>query len=139
MCKWDYMPFIDSPEFLKNLSKTKVLRCLKVMISKFCPAGHLILIFIRRRLPPSRTISKGYSFKKFPRVTNFSNKCSCTINMKSVLDLVGQFFLKMMLGDKKISGRGEIYHGWYHKFTMHCITNTVQNNNILVGLTWLQE
>ena len=34
--------------FFRNLSKTEVLRYLKVMIPKFCPEGHLILIFIKR-------------------------------------------------------------------------------------------
>ena len=37
------------------MSKTKVLRYLKVRISKFCLAGHLILIFIKRVLRPTRT------------------------------------------------------------------------------------
>ena len=31
----------------KNIKKTKVLRHLKIMISKFCPEGDLILMFIR--------------------------------------------------------------------------------------------
>ena len=42
-------------------------------------------------------------------VNHFSNKCSFTVNMKSVLDLVRQFFFFFLLGDmsewggKKIS------------------------------------
>ena len=70
------------------------------MISKFCPVGHLILIFIRRILPPLELFE-------------LSKKCSSTVYTRSVLDLVRQFFLKMMLaadmsewGDKKFQ-RGE--------------------------------
>ena len=70
------------------------------MISKFCPVGHLILIFIRRILPPLELFE-------------LSNKCSSTVYTRSVLDLVRQFFLKMMLaadmsewGGKKFQ-RGE--------------------------------
>ena len=59
--------------FLKNLPKTKVLRYSTVMISEFCTAGHLILIFIRRILPPLRTIWA------FQGVSYFSNKCSFTV------------------------------------------------------------
>ena len=72
------------------------------MISKFCPPGHLILVFIRRILPPPEL------FELFQGVSHLSNKCSSTVYTKSAL--VGQFFLKMMLGDmsewgdKKISG-----------------------------------
>ena len=53
------------------------------MIFEFRPVGHLILIFIRRI---------------FPWVSHFSKRCSSTVYMKLALDLVGQFFLKMMLG-----------------------------------------
>ena len=35
------------------MAKTKVLRYQNVMISKFCSAGHLILIFKKRRIDPS--------------------------------------------------------------------------------------
>ena len=35
------------------MSKSKALRYLKVMIFKFCPAAHLILIFTRTILPPA--------------------------------------------------------------------------------------
>ena len=38
--------------FKKDFSETKILRYLKIMISKFCYAGHLILVFIRIILPP---------------------------------------------------------------------------------------
>ena len=69
----------------KKKSKTKVLRYLKVMIPKFCTARHLFLIFIRRILPPPQNY--------------FSNKCSSIVYTKSGLDLLGQFFLKMMLGE----------------------------------------
>ena len=73
------------------MSKTKVLRYLQVMISKFCPTGHLILIFIRRILPPPRTIWAVQA------VSHFSNKCSSTVYTNSALDLVGQFLIKMIL------------------------------------------
>ena len=69
------------------------------MISKFCPVGHLILIFIRRILPPLELFE-------------LSNKCSSTVNTRSVLDFARQFFLKMLAadmsewGDKKFQ-RGE--------------------------------
>ena len=49
------------------MSKTKVLRYLKVMISKFCPVGHLILIFISRVLPPPQnylSLPRGEQFLK---------------------------------------------------------------------------
>ena len=47
------------------MSKTKVLRYLKVMIPKFCPVGHLILIFIRILPPPGLfELSKGKLFLK---------------------------------------------------------------------------
>ena len=71
-------------EFLKDLSKTKDLRHLKIMISKYCAAEHLI--FIRRILPPTRTIWA------FQGVSHFLNKCSSTVYTKSPLDFVGQFF-----------------------------------------------
>ena len=61
------------------------------MISKFFPAGHLILIFMYKKninSPP-----KGIWASQ--DVSHFSNKSSST---KSTLDSVGQFFLKMMLG-----------------------------------------
>ena len=77
-------------KFFKNLSKTKVLRYLKVMISKFCPVGHLILILIKRILPPHGTIWA------LQGVSHFSNECSSTVYTKSALDLWGQFFLKMI-------------------------------------------
>ena len=35
------------------------------MISKFCPAGHLILIFVRRILPPPQ------NYLSFPRGKSF--------------------------------------------------------------------
>ena len=76
------------------------------MISKFRPAGHLILIFIKRILTPPRTISV------LQGVSQFSKECSSAVYTKSALDLVRQFSLKMMLGgdmlewgDKKILGR----------------------------------
>ena len=65
-----------------------------------CP----ILIFIRKILPPTRTIWA------FQGVSHFWNKCSSTVYTKSALNLAGHFFLKMILGkmsewgDKKISG-----------------------------------
>ena len=65
------------------------------MISKFCPAGHLILIFVKRISPPPRRIWA------FQGVNHFSNKYSSTVYAKSALDSVGQFFLKMMLGGQK--------------------------------------
>ena len=67
------------------------------MIFEFHPVGHLILIFIRRI---------------FPWVSHFSKRCSSTVYMKLALDLVGQLFLKMMLGTclneetKKFQGGG---------------------------------
>ena len=42
--------------FYKDCQKEKFLRYLKVMISKFCDAGHLILIFMRRISPSPRPI-----------------------------------------------------------------------------------
>ena len=67
------------------------------MIFEFRPVGHLILISIRRI---------------FPGASHFSKRCSSTVYMKLALDLVGQIFLKMMLGTclneitKKIQGGG---------------------------------
>ena len=87
------------------MSKTKDLRYLKVMISKFCPAGHLNLIFIRRILPRPRTIWA------FQRVSHFSKKCSSTVYMKSALGLLGQFFLKMTLRGHVWMRRGKNL-GW---------------------------
>ena len=46
---------------------------------------------VSRILPPARTIWA------FQGVSLFSIKCSSTVHTKSALDLVGQFFLKMML------------------------------------------
>ena len=46
---------------------------------------------VPRTLPPARTIWA------FQGVSLFSIKCSSTVHTKSALDLVGQFFLKMML------------------------------------------
>ena len=65
------------------------------MISKFCPAGQLILIFTKRILPLPRTNSA------LQRVSHFSNECSSTVYKKSALDLVGQFFVKIILGGTK--------------------------------------
>ena len=44
------------------MPKTKVLKYLKVMISKFYPVGHIILIFIKRILLPLELfeLCKGY-------------------------------------------------------------------------------
>ena len=69
------------------------------MIFEFRPVGHLILISIRRI---------------FPGASHFSKRCSSTVYMKLALDLVGQIFLKMMLGTclneitKKIQGGGDL-------------------------------
>ena len=98
------------------MSKTKVLRYQKVMISKFYPTRHIILIFERRILPAPWTIWA------FQGVSHFSSKCSSIVYAKSTLDLMGQFFLKMMLGghfwmggQKKSRGGGaRTYHGWCH-------------------------
>ena len=73
---------------------------MKVMISNFCPAEHLILIFIRI-LPPPRTIWA------FQGVSNFSNKYSSTISIRSQHWVWGW-------KDKKIPGRGGNYYGWCH-------------------------
>ena len=43
------------------------------VISKFCPAGHLILIFIRRISPPKKKEKKKKK-KDFQAVSNLSNK-----------------------------------------------------------------
>ena len=40
----------------------------------------------------------------FPGVSHFSNKCSSTVYAKSVLGLLGQLFLKMMLGRTCLNG-----------------------------------
>ena len=72
--------------------------------------GHLI--FYKKNISTPRTILA------LEVVSHFSNKCSSAVYTKSALDLVGQFFVKMMLGDisewvdKKISRGGGIYHGW---------------------------
>ena len=120
------------------MSKTKVLRYLKVMISKFCHAGHLILIFVRRILPPPRTISA------FQGVSHFSNICSSTVYAKSALDLVGQFFLIMMLGtclnggDKKISAGNLPWmmpcNVFNYKFLQILFWMFICNNNSLLDL-----
>ena len=68
------------------------------MISKFYPAGHLILIFIIKILPPPPYPPPPRTIWAFQGVTLFSNKCSCTIYTKSALDLVRQYSLKMMFG-----------------------------------------
>ena len=50
----------------------------------------------------------------FQGVSHFSNKCSSTIYTKSPLDLVGQFFQKLMLEGQKFQrreGEGDL-HGW---------------------------
>ena len=68
-----------------------------------CPARHLILIFIRRILPPTRTIWA------FQGVSHFSNICSSKVYTKSAVDLVDQFFLKTMFW-------GRVWMGWHKKF-----------------------
>ena len=116
------------------MSKTKVLWYLKVMISKFRPVGHLIVIFIRGILPHPRTIWAVLE------VSHFWNKCSSTVYTKSALDLVGQCFLKMMLGEHVWMGgqnnfRGGIYHGWCHG---HYVTLKFPNLNCdCTGITAL--
>ena len=72
------------------------------MISRFCLARHLILIFIRRILPPTRTIGT------FQGVSHFWNICSSRVYTKSALDSVGLLFLKMMLRGE---GRGACLNG----------------------------
>ena len=44
-------------------------------------------------------ITTPQSFLSFPRVSHFSNMGSSTVYTKSALDMMGQFFLKMMLED----------------------------------------
>ena len=75
-----------------NNNKTKVCRYLKVFISKFCTAGHLISIFIKRVLPPPRTVSA------LQGVSHFSRKCYFTVYTKSALDLMGELFKKSDIG-----------------------------------------
>ena len=59
------------------------------MISKFW----FNFDFYKKNITTPRTIWG------FQGLSHFSNKCSSTFYMKSALDLAGQFFLKMMLGD----------------------------------------
>ena len=70
------------------------------MICSLCPVGYLILIFIG--MLPLPNISA------FQRVIHFSSECYSTVYRKSALDLLWQFFLKMILGRggglKKIKG-----------------------------------
>ena len=56
-------------QFKKKNSKTEILRYMKV-ISKFCPAGHLILIFIRIS-PPLPPPKKKKKKKRFPSGKSF--------------------------------------------------------------------
>ena len=65
------------------------------MISKFCPAGQLILIFIRRVSLAAIIISA------FQGVSHFSNKYSSTVYTKSELDSVGQ---KNFRGESTMDG-----------------------------------
>ena len=73
------------------------------MISKFCPAGHLIVIFKRRILPPQRFL-KGKSFLKQGLIHSLY-EVSIGFDGDS-------FFLKWCWwdmserGDKKIQGGG---------------------------------
>ena len=48
---------------------------------------------------------KGY-------VICFSKKCPSTVSTKSALDSVGQFFLKMMLGDMSQWGTKKVKGEW---------------------------
>ena len=57
-------------QFKKKNSKTEILRYMKV-ISKFCPAGHLILIFIRRISPPPPPPTPKKKKKRFPSGKSF--------------------------------------------------------------------
>ena len=41
---------------LKKCQKLRFLRYLKVVISKFCPVGHLILNFYKKNITTPRTI-----------------------------------------------------------------------------------
>ena len=51
----------------------------------------------------------------FPGVSHFSNKCSSTVYAKSVLGLLGQLFLKMMLGKTCLNGgTKKCQGGWCH-------------------------
>ena len=94
----------------------------------------LILIFIKRILPSPELIElcKG--------VSHFSNKSLSTGYSKSALDLVRQFFLKMMLEDMSEWGlqknfrRGGIYHGWCHDVNL---TQTI--SDLLALLKILQK
>ena len=91
----------EEGETKSNNHKIKVWRYLKVLISKFCTARHLILIFIKRVLPPLRTVWT------LQGVSHFSNKCYSTVYTKSALDFVGEFFQKNDIGecgDKKFNG-----------------------------------
>ena len=60
-------------QFKKKNSKTEILRYMKV-ISKFCPPGYLILIFIRRIFPlppPPPPKKKKKKKKSFPSGKSF--------------------------------------------------------------------
>ena len=96
--------------FKENLSKTKVLRYLKVMISKFCQARHLILFFMRTFPAPELfELSIG---------SGVSQRNALPVYTKPALYLAGQFFLKMF-GRGGMSEwwggggfKGGIYHEW---------------------------
>ena len=56
----------------------------------------------------------------FQEISHLSNKCPSTVYTKSALNLVGQFFLKMILGGcLNLEGRQKnfrgIYDGWCHE------------------------
>ena len=76
------------------------------MISKFCPVGHLILT---RILPPPPHPPELFELSK-GSVISQTNARSQFLR-KSALDLVGQFFLKMMLGEMSEWGEQKNFKG----------------------------
>ena len=64
------------------------------------PCGVFNFNFYKKNITTPKTILA------FQGVSHFSNKCSSTVYRRSALDLVGQFFLKVMLEGQK-NFRGE--------------------------------
>ena len=86
---------------------TKLLRYLEVIIFKFCPVEHLILIFIRRILPLPEL------FENFPEGKSILKQMLFHNQYKVSIGFGGTVFLKKWCwrgmsecGDKKISGGG---------------------------------
>ena len=57
-----------------------------------------------------KNFTNSQNYLSFPRVIHFSNKFSSTVYTKSVLDLVGQFFLKWCWGTC-LNGRQKNFRG----------------------------